>query len=193
MMKCGVSFARLTLKMRMTFACVSFLPTSASWNSARRCSGFAAASGSSIFIAKWRWLVGSTTSNTCDDLPGLQQGPQLVAADDLIDVRHRAPHQYSSKWMFPLNFVAGAIGLEAASFEDLDHAGRLRVRRRAGLLVARRHADHLRDCRTGRRASRAGSSGAPSCSSSSPAGDQVLDVDLARQRSASRVVSARYL
>ncbi len=52
-----------TWTMRIMFGWASFWPTSASWISSRRGSP-SIFSGSNNFMAKWRWLVISTTSQT---------------------------------------------------------------------------------------------------------------------------------
>src|SRR5437762_13466115 len=81
----------------------------------------------------------------------------------------------------PLQFYAVLIDTEAAFFENLDDAGRLRIDGLAGGAVGRGHTDHLRiaaqiDVRMGRIERLA------QVLLELAAGDQVLDVDLLPDR-----------
>ena len=78
----------------MTFWCVSLTPTSASLNSPPLI-GVCRHLRQGSFIAKCRWLVGSTTSNT-RRLPGLQEAPQRSPRCRDVAI---APHR-TLQWMF---------------------------------------------------------------------------------------------
>src|ERR1700722_4170833 len=129
--------------MRITFWCVNLSPTSASLNSARLCSGLDADSGSNNFMAKCRLLLGSTTSKTCEVCPVCSilrsRYPPMISLTSAI--RHTSPVFFEMNVAFELR--RGDIRFKTLPFENLDHAGRLRIAHRACLSVPLRHSNHF--------------------------------------------------
>src|SRR6516162_7014360 len=129
--------------MLITFSCRILIPTDASWNSSFRLSAFFTCSGRRIFIAKWRKLDGSITSNTCDDWPVFAIWPRSLYPP--MTSFFSAIAHLSLPVLFEVDPALGLrgrmVGDEPAAGEDFDYPRGLRVGLRAGGPVPHGDAD----------------------------------------------------
>src|SRR5262245_59751871 len=142
--------------MRMMFWCAIALPTIASWNRIFRCSAFVACSGSSNFMAKWRRLDTSTTSQTWLVWPVIvwfmSRYPPISSA--IFRQAHDCLPVLLEVDVAEL-LLRGLIDRVPPAREDLDHPGWPWVANLPRLAVLLGNADHLRvaaevDVRAGR-------------------------------------------
>src|SRR5262245_61291804 len=128
--------------MRMMFWCAIALPTIASWKSILRCSDLETFSGNSSFMAKWRWLDVSTTSQTW------LVWPVIIKFISLYPPISSAMSRQTSGCLPVLLEVDVArlllgrlVDGEPAARQDLDRPGRLREAHLARLAVFLGDAD----------------------------------------------------